>query len=722
MRDLPILFVLGLLVACQGPQGEPGLQGEPGPQGEQGEPGDPGPITDPVVITDLTPSWGSYRTHVTLSGEHLGTAPAGHRVLVDGLDATIVEADGSELVFTPPEVVGLDAARDVVVSVLKDEQMSNAAAFELVPSGTPGLSDWNLPSEPFDSVAVGDELYVSSFVIGGQAGGLYRVDADGWTERVWTPPAIDLGILADLWGEGLWPGALYDAPTALASDGTYVYMATTLGAILRYDPTTDATTELLWSMYDVHLDQLPLITGLDVDAAGNLYYSERPTLSVKRLSPDGDIDTLFRQYDSWGRPEIWDVAIEGDSLYASIAVRYGGGGVTVVEQPAADEPTVLPYWALDEVPLYGLTVSKGLVIASDDEGYLVSSAEHVVGNEDGGSMSEYLHEGGYRYRCDGLDHNADGDLLLAQRASSAVRVIPARGVDAELVSAGLRIHFGSAWMDGSLYLTSIGQGVFEVGPLFEGDGIQDGAVLEVAADGRSRVVNEQRFAAGIVPTGDGQLYVSDCFDSRIDKLDPATGAATEVLGADDGLLCPGSLLIDDAGTLLYANAGIPEMDATESTIGQLLAGGAHDPAFVTDLPMMAVYVTRIDDVLYASPLGVGEEIPGTPVYSADALAGGQAEVLVTGPAAGRLMSLAASPVTDTLYAQRFPRGELVEIDPASGAVRHFGSTDVGNVPPVFFEGEGEGGVVAGGFTMAFQPDGTFVVPDWGQLEMVMVAP
>jgi len=45
LRQLPLIALLSVLVACTGPQGEqgdPGPQGEQGPKGDQGEPGEQG--------------------------------------------------------------------------------------------------------------------------------------------------------------------------------------------------------------------------------------------------------------------------------------------------------------------------------------------------------------------------------------------------------------------------------------------------------------------------------------------------------------------------------------------------------------------------------------------------------------------------------------------------------------------------------------------------------
>ncbi len=696
MRRALLFGMCVLAVACEGDVGPSGPTGPEGPGGPEGPQGVPGPLTDPVVITEVSPAWGSWRSQVRIHAENLRADAADHRVLFDGLMAPVV-AVGSDFLDVTPPARELEGPLQVVVNVEAGSQVSNGAGFLQVPSGTAGAMAVALPTRPHDAVELGTAVFVAAYVPAAPTGGLFRVDEQGWAERVWAPPwthvgAIDVSV----------PEAIYDGPTALATDGSVVYVATTLGSVLRYDPGAGWIDEVLaWSPLDVDLQSLPAIPGLAM-AGEHLAVVFRDTVFL--LDPD----TGERPYEL-DLPGARDVAWDGGTLYATAETS-----IVAVEDPAGTPNRILD-WATAGEQLHGLTVVDTDVIAGGGSGQLYGRARHAIGADDSGPLNVAYHAEGYTYPCQGLAATASNDLLVAQPDASAVRRIRAGETNASTLAVGFRVHFGAARMNDRWFFTSVGDGMFGSGPDYASSAIQDGAVIELAADGRSRVVVEQRFPAGILVDG-SELLVSDCFASRIDRVDPDSGVVNNVLDQDDGLLCPGGMVLE-IGTLYYANATIPELGGGEGFVGRLPASGANEPNWATGLPELAVYLTQSSGTLISMALETGPEgINPTALF--DVSAGGAAQPLVPASAAGALVTVGASPETGQILGCRFPFGDLVEIDVDTGAVHAFGSSNL----HLDTSGWSRNSFFAGSFALEFAADGTLVLPDWAQDTVVMVAP
>jgi hypothetical protein len=240
----------------------------------------------------------------------------------------------------------------------------------------------------------------------------------------------------------------------------------------------------------------------------------------------------------------------------------------------------------------------------------------------------------------------------------------------------------------------------------------DDAVVEVADTGTTRVLTNTPLSLGLLVSGPGELTVSDCVQQRIFTVDTTTGAQNDRATAADGLVCPTGMVRDGAGTIFFLETDLG--GSANSTVSQLVAAGTVQTNWATNFPVSSIFFARLGTSLFAA--GIGDSSGGQtfPIYSVDAATSGNAATqLVPGPTIGS-SSIATTP-DGRLIAIRQGIGEILEVDAATGALTHFGST----LAPGMLLGPGGGSFAWG---VAFKPDGTMVIPDSGQGGMISVTP
>lgn len=694
--NLAFAGVLAVAAACSGDKGDPGDPGQPGAPGDTGEPGEPGPLSDPPHLLALSPAWGSAATHVTITGDGFSATASENRVTFNGYLATVIAASPTELVVEP----SVDTADEVlmVVDVEVSRQVSNGLTFDLVPSWTSRATPQALPTAPTAVVGVGGELFVAAGNMRGPTSGLYEVDADGVVSLLVAAEDVSLPV------GGGGSAQLRDGPIALATDGTDVYYVTTLGSVMKYVVADGSVEQVLAPSFGGPGGEPPTRTGVAFDSAGVMYVVDRSlggTGGIIRVEPDGTTQAMTDPaFGDGAAAEIVGIASDGTDLFISDMVDQV---VIKVSNPETSFD-VTDNFATGAAEPIGITVLGTEVVVSNSDGTLRS-----VDKTSGGPLAAFGDAGGYVYRAEGLW--TDGtDLYLAQSSSSAIRRIAGGSTDAELVAVGERLEFGSVQVGDTWYFSGVGFGLFG-GPM--SDAAPDGAILQVNPDGTSQLLAQGRFPTGMLASGAGKLTVSDCFEQRIYTLDLETGARVDRLTAADGLTCPAALFENAAGDLFYTNADIQA--PTPSSIGRLTSDGDNQVDYVTGLPPGTVTMAVKGTTAFATWLGGGME-NGTDIYTADLSSGGVASVLVPAARAGTVSALGVSP-DGALLGYRFGLGDLIKIDPTSGAVEPLANTWLpGAVLP------GQEGAVAATFSLAFMDDGTVVVPDGGQGAIIHVAP
>lgn len=683
LRSSMCVLLMAALSACTGDTGPEGPAGPEGPTGPEG------PIAAPPILTGLTPAWGSAMTAVTISGESFSATPAENRVTFNGWDAEVVSATATELIVRP--MVATEDARPVVVNVEVANQVSNGLFFELVPSGTTRATPIAVPTAPSGVARVGTDLYVAAGSVVSPSAGLYRVGVDGTTTQVVAGRRFEAA--------GAGPTQIFDGPVAVATDGTDVFFTTVLGAVRKYSVAEGGVTDVVAPGLGGG-SAFPARTALAFDGAGNLYVLDRNgagdgLASILRVATDGSVHEVA---DVGGAG--YGLASDGTNLFAT-----RGNGVVKVTSPAGT-PVLTAHSAGGPSPALGLAVVGGNVVASFQSGILGAVSAGTPG-----AMTPFGDGGGYGYGAQGMAATTSGDLYLAQADASAVRVIPNGQTAATIVAAGTRLAFGTARIGTTWYFATVGSGLFSGGP-GGAPAAPDGAIIEVRANGTSRVLRGGGLPIDLLATGADQLTISDCLTGEIYTLVPSTGVATTVLDDGDGIVCPAGMYAHASGDLFFLEAALGPGTAT---IGKVTSGGTLTQDVVTGLPGPTLFLDGIGDDLYAAGLGLSDDNVGTGVWHGDAATAGAATRVASDASTGGTTAMTVGP-DDRIFMHRFALGELIELDPSTGELAPIGTTLIDGL---FSFGSGSGSVT---FSMGFGDDGTIVLMDMGQSTLAAVAP
>ncbi|MHB8878330.1 MAG: hypothetical protein ACYC8T_31930, partial [Myxococcaceae bacterium] len=553
--------------------------------------------------------------------------------------------------------------------------------------GTPRAADIALPAVPSGVVQLGSELFVAAQALTGPAAGLYKVAATGTQTRVVRAASVDIVSPSA-------PGRIYDAPVALATDGTDVFYTTAFGSLRRYQVSTAVVSELA-TPNNTNGNSFPSLTGLARSTNGWFFIVNRNQDGgqggVVRISPAGVMDELNHPALRGG----FGIAVSGTTLYLTVP---GANSVTRVTN-AETTPAVSAAWATAAPGARGIATAGSQVVVSADNGQLLAAPV-----SSGGAMAPFGIAGGYLYPADGLFAAANGDLFLAQPSGGAVRKIATAQTAATIVSAGLRPAFATVRLGARWYLATIGPAIFGGGP--PALAAQDSALLEVGDDGTSRILRRGGLLSGLASNGT-QLLVSDCLDARIVSLDVTTGTATDVLTSTDGLTCPAGLAVGAGGELLYANSVLGGPGTAR--VGRK-AGTVHNGNFITNLPGDTLFLALAGGKVLTMGLGPGGS---SGLYAADATSGGTAAQVIGPAVLTQAGALGVSP-SGTPFIVRFGGG-IYSVDLTGNRLLPFGSTLTQAIT-------GGGGQGPQAFSFAFRPDGTLWVPDFGQQAVVAVAP
>ena len=596
-----------------------------------------------------------------------------------GSQGTVTAATATTLTVRPS--VTVDVRTPTLVTVEVANQMSNALAFDLVPQGTPVRLPVALPDRPTGVAYLGATTYVGA--AGGPMGGLYAQDATGKVTRLVAPRRLT----------GAPAGApAYVEPTALATDGQGVFYATNLGTIHRYDPGTGADTVV----FDASL--YGAATGL-AWADGYLYLVTSESTLI-RVGPDGR-SAVDHDVTLGG---IFGVAAQNGRIYLTIP---GSNRVLAVGTPETN-PTVLDQ--ADVSP--GCTKPQAVVAIGNDDLLVTCNAGTLFQlNDPAVGVSGF--GGGTAVQGLGIPTAATQGAFVSAAGSAGAKVLFALPTDGVVASrdqgslavtpvlAGLRGQtLGAARVDGHLYLaTSTAQTWDLVQP--------DDTVLDVAPDGSSRLVFVGSSLSGLAPGPGGKLYTagfSAAGQASILAIDPATGAQTVVTSQATGVYL--DVAFDADGNLFATRVG-----ATADTLvlSRIPAGSATE----TDVSTFPGHSSDIVGI-GATGVTVGPSFFGNDGISTVPLDGSPAQQVAPAGALGDAVSALTTADGAILVFTRVD-GEILEVDPGSGAVRIHGSSRVIAFDPATSIGAG---VVRG----VLRADGTLVVADGQQDAVVAVAP
>lgn len=607
-----------------GPQGEAGEDGATGPKGATGatgEQGVPGPITAPPEIASVWPKWGSGSTEVALTGANFGATAAENKVFFNGMPATVVSASATKLVVQSGQDVSQQQGAAISVEVAN--QVSNAVAFMQVPAGTVQMEEVSLPTAPTGAVAVGSDVYVAGGTYWMPSAGLYKRDSTGKVTRVWAAKHVD-------WFDSYFMTTtrVYDAPVALATDGTDVWFTSAHGHVRKYVVATGQVVEVMAPSYlttggGEGSSPFPPLAGIAVDADKNVFvvgrsvHSEGTNPAVLEIAPDGSVGV----FPHWGFYDMWGIAVDGTRVFVTGSATESSG---LAMLDLADSAPAFSEISAALTGPRGIAVSGGLLYVSMPDGQLISM------NPDGTNLSD---AGQYSYQADQIT-SSDDVLLLAQPEGSAVRRVTT-SYSPELLVVGARPSFGSVEVGGVWYFAAVGPASLG------GTGntnLADSAVLAVMPDGSSKIIHSSRFISGLAASPDGTwLAVSDCLAAVIVTVALPNGGETKVADSADGVLCPGNLAFTPAGDLLFTNLDPNPQQPGPTTVGRI-SGATKNASFITGLPAMSMFLALSGSTVFVAtaPGRAGE------IWSADTTAGGAATLAVGPTRLGEVMTLASA--------------------------------------------------------------------------------
>jgi sugar lactone lactonase YvrE len=602
-------------------------------------------------------------------------------VTFDGVPATVVSASATRLVVRPGQAVYF--ARHTAVSVEARQQVSNAVSFELVPSGTTRTLNAQL-IHPGSVVRVGMDLYVGSNGRPASAG-LFRIVPDGRVLRVGNSQV----------------GSLWDIPVAMTTNGSDIWYTTTAQTVRRYHVALGRTSEV--AMFPSNSGNTPsyALRGIARTTNGYLFVVDQSLPNgggVHRISPTGSVTTFTG-------PEVsgaWAIAAYGTDVYVALASL---GSVTRISN-AEGAYTVtggFAYAPAEQTPLIAMTATSDKLIVAN-VGFYSSARLLSVNRSTGGQLASYGDPAGYGQITTGMWSTAEGDLYLAQPQDGTVRKISAgNDTTTTLMSAGGRLALGVVRMNGRTYVAGASNNTYPPGPPAHQ---QNGTIAEFSEDGSGRLLLTGGQFRGMVALSGGRLAVSDCTASRIFTLDPATGGTTDLLTAADGLSCPLGLVVGPAGELFYVNR-----TSGGATIGRYTPQG-NNLAFVTGVTRDVSQVALAGSRLLAMGLGLNfdGELFGLSLYSADVATGGGATSLLSSVLLQQLLGMGTAP-SGVAYLGR-SNGEILTLD-GGGTL-----TTITSMP----QAPSPNSVSNSFHTFGFDPDGTAVVLDIWQGDLVAVAP
>lgn len=416
-------------------------------------------------------------------------------------------------------------------------------------------------------------------------------------------------------------------------------------------------------------------TGLALDAAGNLYIAELGNGRVRKVDASTrHISTVVgprpEDFDGDGSPatsamlnvsgialdRAGNLFIAGADSHCVRKVDASTGNISTIAGAGGYSQWHEGGFGGDGGPAASAMLYSPEGVALDDAGnlYIADRFNSCIRKVDAstGNISTIAGTGSAGFGGDGdtaaaamLDHpegialDAANNIYVADSGNHRIRKVDASTGNISTVAGTGKCGFGgnggparSALLNspegvaldaaGNLYLSDTGNHCIR-----EVD-VSTGNILTVAGTGEcgfggdggpaaSAMLNEPN---GIALDGTGDLYIADCGNTRVRKVDASTGNISTIAGigtpsfaGDDGpaiaamLNDPKGVALDDAGNLYIADAGhdkpyvslgnhrIRKVDASTGVISTVAGVGLGDGGPATSLPFVSPTDVAVDD-------------------------------------------------------------------------------------------------------------------------------
>ncbi len=293
------------------------------------------PFIDSVAPPSVTRS-----NRVVITGSAFGNDPGETTVLIDGLQAIVTQALGSEIHAYVPEGASLGT---VNVQVVTAQGAGNAVPLEIVPRMPDGRILWRFQTDglpawfQFIGVGLDGRVYVSDQT------GLYALTAGG--ALLWFVPNVGSGRPIDFGPDGtIYTGGPFSSPplvVALSPQGEILWQFdgpdTMFGAPLAAGPNLGPDGNI-YAVQDTSIEPVEGLGAFSLDSKGNLRWSNLgdPLLvdfTASNMAVKFGPDRLFAGYEDVDSPHtpVWVFTLAGAQLWFSGDLPSFGGNPPVVD-------------------------------------------------------------------------------------------------------------------------------------------------------------------------------------------------------------------------------------------------------------------------------------------------------------------------------------------------------------------------------------------------------
>ena len=348
-------------------------------------------------------------------------------------------------------------------------------------------------------------------------------------------------------------------------------------------------------------------TGLAIDGSGNIYIADRDSFAIRRVSPDGTINTVAGNGTSGFSGDNaaatsaqimpWDVAVDAQgNLYIADGFNYRVRKVDTKGIITTIAGNGIAGYSGDSNSATHTSIDLPTGIAVDSSGKVyIASFERVIEIDPSGSISTVAGSGNFGFIVDGVDArqavllpmsvtlDGKGGLYLSDLNSNKIRKV-----------------------DLSSHIISTVAGNGSEG--FSGD---QGSALAA----------ELNLPAGLLVDSSNNVFVADLGNGRIRKVANSTIATVAGTGIGDGgpaasafLNLPTGLAVDGSNNILVADTG--NFEARRFSPGESIAAFGQLQPFSTPLGVAVDHGGNFfvsDDeprVLKVSPTGVTTIVAG----------------------------------------------------------------------------------------------------------------
>jgi trimeric autotransporter adhesin len=372
--------------------------------------------------------------------------------------------------------------------------------------------------------------------------------------------------------------------------------------------------------------------GIAIDSAGRIYFSDRWSHRIRKVTPDGVITAVA---GNGKELRMGEGGFSGDGAPATEAQLSGPSGVSV------DSAGCLYIADMRNKRIRKVTPAGIISTAAGNGGFGLSG--------DGGPATL-----AQLYEPQGMAIDSAGNLYIADRRNMRVRKVTPAGIISTVAGGRTGLGDGGLATSAPLFLPS-GVAIDSAGNLFIADTYNHrvrkvtpaGLISTVAGtgtegssgDGGPAAAAQLYLPIGVAVDSTGNLFIAEVFKSRVRKVTPngiistVAGIGTSGYSGDGGpataakLCYPSGIAVDSAGNLFIADSNSQRIRKVTpagiiSTVPgtgvpyrgdgcQITAGDQFDPSGISIDSAGNLYFARANQIHKVTPAGILSTMAGS---------------------------------------------------------------------------------------------------------------